>query len=214
MKKKTKQFEWKLILLAVVIILAVLLFPTIVSFFDNLEKFIENAGTFGPIVFMLAMIVGILVSPIPTVPLAVIGGALFGPWLGLIYTIVSATVGAILAFYVGRFFFKDFLQRKFEKTSLYKKMAKSDGKKLASIVFLTRMMPQVSFDFVSYIAGVTHMRVSHFAIATFLGMIPIVFLLTFFGHLLQPFTTLLLAILFVVFLVYLIRYLFLARKKK
>ena len=68
-------------------------------------------------------------------------------------------------------------------------------------------MPQVSFDLVSYAAGLTRINVVAFAIVTFIGMIPIVFLLSFFGSLIQPFLPIvfiIISIFFVLYIVYLV----------
>jgi uncharacterized membrane protein YdjX (TVP38/TMEM64 family) len=148
------------------------------------------------------MILAILISPIPASPLAIIAGIVFGPYLGMFYTLVSATIGAVLALLISRFFLQDFLEKRFKKNKAYKKMIFLSENKIAYFIFLTRLMPQVSFDFISYLAGLTHIRVWKFALATFLGMIPIVFVLTFFGYLISPYKIFALAILFALFIIY------------
>ena len=52
---------------------------------------------------------------------------------------------------------------------------------LTKIVFLSRLLPMVSFDVVSYGAGLTKMSLSLFSNATFLGMLPLTFLYNYFG---------------------------------
>lgn len=49
------------------------------------------------------------------------------------------------------------------------------------VVFVTRLMPFLSFDLVSYAVGLTPLKVWRFAIATLLGILPASFLLTHFG---------------------------------
>jgi len=51
---------------------------------------------------------------------------------------------------------------------------------LAGGVLVARLFPFISFDAVSYLAGLTRLRLSLFAAATLVGMIPMTFL---FAHL-------------------------------
>ncbi|NIM98558.1 MAG: TVP38/TMEM64 family protein, partial [candidate division Zixibacteria bacterium] len=52
---------------------------------------------------------------------------------------------------------------------------------LAKVVFLSRLLPIISFDIVSYGAGFTKMSLRSFSLATFLGMLPLTFLYNYFG---------------------------------
>ena len=72
-------------------------------------------------------------------------------------------------------------------------------------------MPQVSFDLVSYVAGLTGIKVIPFAIVTFIGMTPIVFLMSFFGYLIEPFLSWILVFLIIALVLYLI---YLLKKEK
>ncbi len=120
----------------------------------------------------------------------------------MIYTLISATIGAVIAFSISRYFLRDYLSRYFENHKLYKKIEGKNDINIAYFVFLTRLMPQVSFDIVSYIAGLTRLNVFLFVIATFFGMIPIVFALTFFGYLIEPYKNTILIILTIIFIIY------------
>ena len=53
---------------------------------------------------------------------------------------------------------------------------------LTFIVFDSRLMPFVSFDILSYAAGLTPITYARFLLATLFGMLPISFLLAHFGH--------------------------------
>ena len=52
---------------------------------------------------------------------------------------------------------------------------------LMGMVFVSRLMPFLSFDLVSYGAGLTPLRLWRFVIATFAGLIPSSFLLAHIG---------------------------------
>ena len=201
--KNIKQFL-KALILIVLIILSIVFFPNLIKYYGNAEEIIRNSGMLGPIIYMFILILGILVSPIPTAPLAIIAGLIFGPSLGMIYTLIGATIGSVLAFLIARFFLRDYLTRYLENNKFYKKIKGKDNKNIAYFVFITRLMPQVSFDLISYLAGLTAINVFVFALATFLGMIPIVFMLTFFGSLLNEYMTTILIVSFIAFVAYIV----------
>jgi len=123
---------------------------------------------------------------------------------GVIIYMIMMIIAILIAFLVARFFFKDIIGKKLENNSFYNKIKGKDNKNILYIIFITRIMPQVSFDLVSYAAGLTRINVVAFAIVTFIGMIPIVFLMSFFGYLIEPFISWFLAALLIVLLIYIL----------
>ena len=182
--------------LVVLLFLVVLAFPALQESYERVEHALADLPfPLAPLIYMLLMVVAILVSPIPSSPLVIMAGALFGPWLGMLYTLIGATLGAMAAFALARFFLYDTLKARLHSFSGYRTLQKTDERKLTLAIGMTRLLPQVSFDLISYAAGLTPVSMRAFALATFLGMIPLVALLSFFGALLQPYETLMLAIL-------------------
>ena len=60
-------------------------------------------------IYMILTIVGCVVLAIPGVTFAVFAGILFGPVLGIFACLIATTLGAAMAFLVGRFFLKDMI---------------------------------------------------------------------------------------------------------
>jgi len=52
---------------------------------------------------------------------------------------------------------------------------------LVKIVFVSRLIPFISFDVISYGAGLTRMSLWKFSVATFFGMLPMTFLFAYYG---------------------------------
>lgn len=203
----------KLIILIALIFILIILFPKIKFIFSNIEVIIDSSGLFSPVVYILLMIIAILVSPIPSSPLVIIAGTVFGSFFGIIYTLIGATIGAVLAFLIARFFLRDFISKKIEKNNFYNKIKGKENKNIAKIILFTRLMPHISFDIVSHAAGLTGLNVFTFALVTFIGMIPIVFLLSFFGHLIEPYLSQFFIAILILFLGYII-YLYLRKSRK
>ena len=146
---------------------------------DQLTAALESAGPFAPLVLILTMTIAVVVSPIPSLPLDLAAGAAFGPFLGMIYAVTGAELGAILSFLIGRALGRELLSKLLRVDVVFCEMC-SDHK-LMVLVFLARLLPIFSFDIVSYGAGLTNMSLKVFAIATLLGMILPTFALTYFG---------------------------------
>ena len=165
-----------------------------------LEQWITNAGVWAPIAFMLSFVVVVVIVPLPASPLGVLGGALFGPLLGFIFTLCGATLGALTAFWITRFSGRIFLKKFFPESYKNGNFNIVDGhlkeRDIFVAVFLLRIFPLPVFDAVSYGAGLTHIRARFFALATFFGMMPVVFTLSYFGDILTQNM-----VLFVVFIV-------------
>jgi len=197
------QDKIKIAFLFLMILLLVIFFPQISSIYQNTETLLQDS-TIAPILYGTLMILAILIAPIPASPLAIIAGSVFGPFLGMFYTLISATIGAMLAFLIGRFLLKDSLGKKLEQNKTFKRFEGKDNKNIVILVFLTRLMPQVSFDLVSYAAGLTSVNLWAFTLATLIGLIPIVFLLSFFGSVIAPFINIILLVLLIAFILYVI----------
>ena len=59
---------------------------------------VEAAGIWGPILTVGLMTVAVVFSPLPSAPIALAAGAVYGHVWGTIYVILGAEIGAIIAF--------------------------------------------------------------------------------------------------------------------
>jgi uncharacterized membrane protein YdjX (TVP38/TMEM64 family) len=146
---------------------------------DALQRFIVGLGVAGPLAVIGLMTLAILVSPIPSAPIALAAGAAYGHTWGTVYIVIGAELGALGAFGIGRLLGHDALHRWFGDR-LPKTRLRSQGA-LMAIVFASRLLPFVSFDVVSYAAGLTKLTLWRFALATLAGILPASFLLAHFG---------------------------------
>ncbi|KAF0218629.1 MAG: hypothetical protein FD174_2722 [Geobacteraceae bacterium] len=142
---------------------------------------LARAGGFAPLLFMGIMAVTVA-SPLPSLPLDIAAGAFFGPALGTLYSATGALAGAIISFSIARLLGRDMIER-FLRGHINFCTACSD-RLLTAVIFFTRLLPVVSFDLVSYGAGLTKMSVKRFSLATFLGMLPLTFIYNYFGSVL------------------------------
>ncbi len=137
-------------------------------------------GPFGPLALVVIMTLAIVVSPIPSGPIGVAAGAIYGTALGGVLTVTGAFLGACIAFLAARYLGFDAIRRS-ENRVLRAIAAPRSQWALMAIVFASRLIPFISFDAVSYAAGLTSLTFPRFAIATLLGVIPVSFVLTAIG---------------------------------
>lgn len=145
----------------------------------DLEDWIEAAGLFGPVVVVALMAVAIVASPLPSAPIALAAGAAYGHWVGAMLVVAGAELGALVAFGLARKLGQPFVERYFGDTSRWALLGSQNM--LTFIVFASRLLPFVSFDLISYVAGLSALRLWRFALATLAGIIPASFFLAHMG---------------------------------
>ncbi|MHA1523630.1 MAG: TVP38/TMEM64 family protein [Alphaproteobacteria bacterium] len=141
---------------------------------------IRQAGLWGPATVIGLMVLAVVMSPLPSAPIAMATGAVFGVFWGTIYVVTGAEIGAMIAFGLARNLGRETMQRWFGE-KLEVGLAGSQSW-LMAMVFFSRLAPFISFDLVSYAAGLTALSFWRFVLATLLGILPTSYLLAFFGE--------------------------------
>ncbi len=147
---------------------------------DWIHQAVSDLGAFGPLVLVGLMVLAIVVSPIPSGPIAVAAGSLYGAMGGALVSIIGAEIGALLAFGMARHFGYDAVRRSQNPVMRFIAVPRSQGA-LMGIVFASRLIPFISFDAISYATGLTNLSFARFAIATVLGIVPICWTLAAMG---------------------------------
>jgi uncharacterized membrane protein YdjX (TVP38/TMEM64 family) len=135
------------------------------------RDWVEARGPLGVVVFILVMALSVLFAPIPNVPIFIAAGLAWGPILGTVYCMIGLTLGSGVAFFVARKFGRQHLPKLIghHAASRLDSMVDNMG---GRVVFWTRLMPGVNFDWISYVAGMTSVPFRVFIFYSFLGMIP------------------------------------------
>lgn len=147
---------------------------------DRISEWVAVAGIWGPLVIIGLMTTAIVASPIPSAPIALAAGAAYGHTLGTIYIVLGAELGALAAFGLARFLGRDVLRRWFGNRVDAGWLGSQNA--LTLTVLISRLLPFVSFDFVSYAAGLSRLHFWRFGLATLAGIIPASFVLAHFGN--------------------------------
>jgi uncharacterized membrane protein YdjX (TVP38/TMEM64 family) len=155
--------------------------PGYAGFVDRqaLEALVARAGAAGPAIVIGTMALAVVASPIPSAPIAMVSGAAYGHVWGTLWVVLGAELGALVAFGLARFLGFGAIRR-WLGPGIDRGLAGSQNA-LTAIVLVSRLLPFVSFDAVSYAAGLSCLRFWRFALATLAGIVPASFLLAHFG---------------------------------
>lgn len=146
---------------------------------EGIQQLIEDVGPWGPVFLMGMMVTAIVASPVPSAPIALVAGAAYGHFWGTAIIVAGAQTGAVIAFGLSRWLGREALERRLglrlDRGWLGSQRTLMWG------VFASRLMPFISFDLISYAAGLTSISASRFFVATLAGIVPASFLLAHFG---------------------------------
>lgn len=157
-----------------------------VSYLKNadVKGFRDYLLSFGPlaaVVSGLLMVFQSVIAPLPAFVITFANGLLFGWLFGAILSWSSAMLGAVLCFYLAKFLGRPIVEKIVTKKALdwWDQFFAKYGK---HSIFIARLVPIVSFDLVSYAAGVTSVSFWQFFWATGLGQLPATILYSFLGE--------------------------------
>ena len=127
-------------------------------------------GSFwGPLVYILVYSIRPLVL-FPSTLLTLAGGFLFGPVMGVIYTVLASNISATIAFFIGRYFGEGLIKND-STSSLIQKYARRMQDSSFETVIVMRFI-FLPYDLVNYLAGFLGIRWLPFILASILGSIP------------------------------------------
>ena len=112
-------------------------------------------------------------------PIALIGGFIFGKWLGTILVVLGLSIGATFLYFFSNFFLKNLIREKFLKKyqSLEIKFKKSEFLYL----LIYRFCGGIPWQLSCILPTIFNVKVKNFFYATFIGIIPQIFLAVSIG---------------------------------
>ena len=144
----------------------------------RVRDWFDGLGVAGPLVFIAASAL-MTVAMFPGPLLAGASGLLFGTALGTPVSIVSATLGAVLAFSLGRWWAHDAVEH--VARGRVAAMRAWMGRRGFYGVFYARLAPGIPYNVVNYAAGLSPVSLGAFALATAIGCAPRAFAYTALG---------------------------------
>jgi uncharacterized membrane protein YdjX (TVP38/TMEM64 family) len=171
------------------LILAILLYylitesKTVQYYLGNpelLKSLILGFGILAPIAIILLQTFQTTISIIPSQITTIVAGFVFGPVLGLVYSLIGAFFGSMIIFVVGRKYGKELALKLFgKKEMVHFHIFFKQKKKWA--LFLARIAPIFPNDLVSFMAGLTTIKLRDFNWVSTFGFVLQMIILTYFG---------------------------------
>lgn len=184
---------------------------------DTVVAFIRSYGAYAMAFSFALMVFQSVIAPLPAFLITFANAAIFGWWQGAILSWTSSMAGAALCFYLARALGRDTVEKYAGKGAL----ASVEGyfKKYGSrTILICRLLPFVSFDAISYFAGLTPIKFWPFFIATGVGQLPATIIYSYVGGMLtggvKYFVTALLCIFSLGILVMIVRRIYMERQEK
>jgi len=145
-----------------------------------LRDYILSFGAWAPVVSGLLMILQALLAPLPAFLITFANGLAFGALWGGLLSLVSASLAAAIAFWISRALGRGPVEALVGKTGL-----ESADRWFARwghyAVLAARLVPILSFDVISFAAGLTRMGFWGFLVATTVGAAPATFVYAYLG---------------------------------
>lgn len=140
----------------------------------------EASGWWGQLLFITVVSVCV-VTLIPSVLLTLGAGMLFGLFKGSLMIVVAETIGAYVAFLLGRRVLSARLAILLEKRTRIQAVLELPGRRDWCLVALTRMLPFFPFKFSNYFFGLTPLTGKSYVFGTFIGLWPITLFNVYLG---------------------------------
>ncbi len=174
----------KIIVIAIILVIAALLFyfRDVVNV-DAMLALMESlkASPYAPIVFIAVYAISVTFL-FPASAFTLISGPFFGFWWGLILTIIASNLGCHMSYFLAKFLGEDFITKRLKAGSFLEQATKKAQKNGFLFMMYARLIPAFPFGAVNYLSGAIGIKYIHYALGTFLGMLPGSFVYVYLGY--------------------------------
>jgi pyruvate/2-oxoglutarate dehydrogenase complex dihydrolipoamide dehydrogenase (E3) component/uncharacterized membrane protein YdjX (TVP38/TMEM64 family) len=169
-------------LLGLVALIAVLRALPVTDYLLAFVSWIRGAGPAGMAGFVVAYIVA-CVFFLPAFLLTLGAGFAYGVLTGSVLVWLSASLGAAVAFVLGRTVAREVIARRVEANPRFAAIDRAVGREGLKIVFLTRLSPVFPFVLLNYAYGLTQVTFRDYLVGTTSGMLPGIVMYVYLGSL-------------------------------
>jgi uncharacterized membrane protein YdjX (TVP38/TMEM64 family) len=135
----------------------------------QLQVWLNHAGIWAPIIYIIIYTIATILI-LPSTALNLTGGAIFGPWLGTLWTSIAAVIAAVVAFAFTRTIGREIILQKL--AGRFESMDAEISQGGLFYIFAIRLLPIIPYGLVNFTAGLTSIRFRDYFIGTILGTVP------------------------------------------
>lgn len=155
-------------------------FHTIQSNLDRIKNYRELHPYRTLAIFMGAYVLITSLSIPGAIVLTLLAGAIFGVLAGTLFVSIASCTGAVIAFIMSRYFFKDFMLKHFRER--FEKIDKKFHENGKSYLFTIRLIPVSPFVVVNVVMALTSIKLWTYTWITYLAMLPGTFIYVYAGR--------------------------------
>ena len=136
---------------------------------DYLIQIKDSSFLITSVLFLIFTIIWVLLLGFGS-PIFILGGFIFGKWIGSIFTVLGLSFGATLLYIFANFFFKDFIYDNFYKRfeSLNEKFKKNEF----LFILIYRFVGGIPFAIANILPTIFNVKASNYFFGTLIGMYP------------------------------------------
>jgi len=146
---------------------------------ETLQSWVVNYGVLTAAIFMLVYALAVAFSVPGAVFITIAGGFMFGPYLGTVYVVVGATIGAVGVFLAAKNALGDVLRAR--AGPAIKRMEAGFRENEMSYLLILRLVPLFPFWLVNLVPAFLGVSLRTYTIGTLLGIIPGAFVYALVG---------------------------------
>lgn len=147
---------------------------------NTLAIFFTNLGGLSSFLFICLYAISMVIG-FPTVIYTVAGGAVFGFYWGVMYSLIGATIGTMGGFWLSRYLLRHWAEQNLGRHPILRKFRHGISAQGLLFVIIVRLIPVTPFNLENYLFGLTLINWQPYLLGTILGIIPGTFGYTWLG---------------------------------
>ncbi len=175
---------------ALVILIALMTYVTVLyagpltRFFSDVNRFgdyLASFGMWGAAVFILLQAVQVIIAPIPGEVTQFAGGFIYGTLPGSLFSVIGILLGSFVVFGLGRWFGLPLLRNVVAEKTFEKFGFLLNHPRTELVILILFLIPGSPKDILTYIAGLTPVKPTHFFIAAMVARLPGILISSYIG---------------------------------
>ncbi len=135
----------------------------------KIQTWLTQAGIWAPVIYVTIYVIATVLI-LPSTALNLTGGAIFGPWIGTLWTSIGAVIAAIVAFAFTRTVGREIVAKRMGRS--WQAMDAELRQGGLFYMFAIRLLPIIPYGLVNFTAGLTSISFKDYIMGTIFGTVP------------------------------------------
>jgi uncharacterized membrane protein YdjX (TVP38/TMEM64 family) len=136
---------------------------------QQLQLWLQKMGVWAPVLYILIYSIA-TICILPSTPLNLTGGAIFGSMWGTVWTSIAAILAAVLSFTFSRTIGRNLVEQKL--AGKWQNIDREMDRGGFFYMFAIRLLPLIPYGLVNFAAGLTSIKFRDYFLGTLLGTVP------------------------------------------